>query len=299
MRITTSLAQQLGIQAITDQQARLSKTQLQLSSGLKISTPSDNPVDSTRILDFNQSIASLQQFSSNINVAQSRLSFEENTLTQATDSLQRLRELAVQGANATLNASDRASIESEARQILDELLGLSNTQNANGEYLFSGFRTNTQPFTGTSTTPPGGFTYNGDSNQRFLQIGSTRQVADGDAGLSVFGDPAAGTSVFDAVAKFADNLGANTPDTNDIAAIDSALQRIDAVRSTIGARLNTLDQQKNLNDGTVLDIRSALSDVQDLDYAEAISRLNLQSTVLQAAQQAYVRVQGLSLFNYL
>ncbi|MCI0732858.1 MAG: flagellar hook-associated protein FlgL [Methylococcaceae bacterium] len=299
MRITTSLSQQLGVKAITDQQARLGKTQLQLATGLKILTPSDNPVDSARILDLNQSLASTEQYTSNILVAQTRLSLEEITLDSATNGLQRLRQLAVQGANATLNASDRASIESEARQILDELLALSNTQNANGEYLFSGFHTNTQSFTGTPTTPPGGFVYNGDGNQRLLQVGSTRFIADGDDGLSAFGDPSAGTSAFDVVAQFADNMGANTPDTNDIVAIDVAMERIDAVRSTIGARMNSLDQQRELNDGIVLDIRETLSEVQDLDYAEAISRLNLQSTVLQAAQQAYVQVQGLSLFNYL
>ena len=299
MRITTNLFQQLGIKAVTEQQGRLSKTQLQLGSGLKILAPSDNPVDSARVLDLNQSAASLVQFSSNIGVAQSRLSLEEVTLESATNGLQRLRQLAVQGANDTLNSSDRLSIEYEAREILDELLGLSNTRNANGEFLFSGFLSKTRSFTGTSATPPGGFAYNGDSNQRLLQIGSTRHIADGDDGLSVFGDPSAGTSVFDVVAQFADNMGADTPDTLDIAAIDVAMERIDSVRSTIGARMNSLDQQNDLNEGLDLDIQETLSDVQDLDYTEAISRLNLQSTALQAAQQAYVRVQGLSLFNYL
>ncbi|MGR9106101.1 MAG: flagellar hook-associated protein FlgL [Gammaproteobacteria bacterium] len=298
MRITTSLSQQLGIQAITEQQARLSKTQLQLGTGLKILTPSDNPVDSARALDLNQSIASIEQFSSNIQVAQSRLSQEETTLDSATNALQRLRELAVQGANGTLNTADRTSIEKEAREILDELLGLSNSRDANGEFLFSGYHTKTQSFTGTPTTPPGGFVYNGDANQRLLQIGATRQIADGDYGTAVFGDPAAGNSVFDVVALFADHMGTNSPDSNDIAAIDVAMERIDAVRSTIGARLNSLDHQQNLNDGTALGLRSTLSTIQDLDYAEAISRMNLQSTVLQAAQQAYLKVQGLSLFNY-
>jgi flagellar hook-associated protein 3 FlgL len=298
MRITTSLSQQLGIQAIIDQQGRLSKTQLHLSTGLKNLKPSDDPVDSARTLDLNQTIESTEQFNSNINVARSRLSLEEATLESASDALQRLRQLAVQGVNATLNASDRESIENEARHTLDSLLGLSNTRNANGEFLFSGFRTNTQSFIGTSATTPGGFAYQGDSNQRLLQVGSTRDIADGDDGISIFGDPSAGTSVFDVVARFADNMGANTPDTTDIEAIDEALQRIDSVRSTIGARLNALDQQKGLNERTVLEIKEVLSNVQDLDYAEAISRLNLEVTVLQAAQQAYLRVQGLSLFNH-
>lgn len=299
MRITTALSQQLSIRGITDQQAQLGRTQLQLTSGQKLIRPSDNPVDSTKILDLNQSLESVKQFTSNAEVAQSRLSLEEVTLDGATDRLQRLRELAVQANNGALSAADRISIEYESREILDELLGLSNTTNANGEFLFSGFHTKTQGFTGTANTLPGGFVYNGDGNQRLLQIGATRHIADGDDGITVFGDPAAGTSTFDIVAQFADNLAANAPDTNDISQIDTALQRIESVRSTIGARLNSIDQQKQLNDKTVLDIRGTLSSIEDLDYAEAISRLNLQTTALQAAQKAYVQVQGLSLFNFL
>ena len=81
--------------------------------------------------------------------------------------------------------------------------------------------------------------------------------------------------------------------------IDRASDRIVDVRARIGARLNTTDDQSNLNAGIGVDLKSALSKVQDTDYASAVSQLNLQMTGLQAAQAAYVKVQGLSLFNYL
>lgn len=299
MRISTALSQQLGVKAILNQQSNLTRTQQQIASGLRVLTPADDPAAAVRILDIGKSIEESKQFLSNIEIARSRLSLEEVTLTSATHVMQRVRELAVQGANETLTPSDHGAIEAEVRQALDELLGLANSQNANGEFLFSGFLSQTQPFTGTLNTAPLGFGYAGDGNQRMLQIGDARQIADGDHGITVFGDPAAGNSAFDVVAQFADNMGAATPDSLDIASIDQALERMITVRSSIGARINAVDQQQELNDDLILDMKTTLSEFQDLDYAEAISRMNLQATALQAAQQAFVRVQGLSLFNYL
>ena len=301
MRITTALSQQLGVKSILDQQLNLARTQQQLSTGLRILKPSDDPAGAVRILDLNQSIEETKQFQANSETAESRLTLEEITLANATNVLQRVRELSVQAVNGTLTAAARVGIEEESRQLLGQLLGLSNTTNANGEFLFSGFNSQTQSFVGTTTTAPGGFTYNGDTNQRNLKIGPTRLIADGDHGVTVFGDPATGNSVFDVIARFADNISiaVNTPTQNDITAIDQALDRVLTARSNVGGRLNALDQQQELNQDFILDVQTTLSNVRDLDFAEAVSRLNIQTAGLQAAQQSYIRVQGLSLFNFL
>jgi flagellar hook-associated protein 3 FlgL len=84
-----------------------------------------------------------------------------------------------------------------------------------------------------------------------------------------------------------------------LADIDQAIGNVLNVRARVGARLNTIDSQQNTNDAASLQYQESLSNIQDLDYAEAASRLNLQQTILQAAQQAFIKVQGLSLFNYL
>ncbi len=301
MRISSALSQQLGVKAILDQQEELTQTQRQIGTGLRILKPSDDPAASVRVLDLDQSIKETEQFLANNETAKSRLALEEITLGSATNVLQRVRELSVQAVNGTLTAASRVGLEQETRQLMGQLLGLANTTNASGEFLFSGFNSLTQPFTGSTTTAPGGFAYNGDTNQRNLQIGPTRQIADGDHGITVFGDPATGNSIFDTIAQFADNisLAVNTPSQNDITAIDQALDQILTARSNVGARLNALDQQQELNRDFILDVQTTLSDVQDLDFADAISRLNIQTAALQAAQQAYIRVQDLSLFNFL
>ena len=89
-------------------------------------------------------------------------------------------------------------------------------------------------------------------------------------------------------------------DINDgIANLDRAIGQVLEIRTRVGTRLSTLESQRDLNQGIELQLSQTLSVVQDLDYAEALTSLNQQLATLEAAQQTFVRVQGLSLFNSL
>lgn len=304
MRISTSWAQQTAVNSILDQQSRLQQTQMQLSTGKKVLTPSDDPAAAARIIDLNQGIKQTEQYQSNINAARQRLDLESGVLQNATDILQRIKELGVQGLNDTNSPSDRVIIATEMESLNEHLLGLANTRNANGEYLFSGFKSTTQPF--SKNTVSGGYIYAGDTNQRTIQIGETRQIADGDPGINVFGMPtnslpAAGSSanIFEAIGRFAADLRSNTPNSASLDDISSALDKMLTVEASAGARLNALDHQEGVNADFVLNMKTVLSATEDLDYAEAISKYNLQTVSLQAAQQAFTQVKKLSLFNYL
>ena len=152
----------------------------------------------------------------------------------------------------------------------------------------------------------GGYTYAGDANQRAIQIGENRQIADGDPGINVFGTPAnslsaAGSNVniFEAIDRFAADLRSNTPNSASLDDISSALDKMLTVEASVGARLNALDNQEGHNADFILNMKTVLSATEDLDYAEAISKFNLQTVSLQAAQQAFTQVKKLSLFNYL
>ncbi|MDO9371179.1 MAG: flagellar hook-associated protein FlgL [Gammaproteobacteria bacterium] len=183
MRISTNQIQQQGVNTMLDQQVRLSKIQQQLATGQRILTPADDPAGASQALDLTQAVAVNIQYQSNVDAARTRLNLEESALSDVTSLLQNVRTLAVQANNTTLSNSDRTSIAREIRQRLDELLSLSNTKDGNGEYLFAGYKGQTQPFTRTSA---GSYTYNGDQGQRFLQVGPTRQVAADDSGTAVF-----------------------------------------------------------------------------------------------------------------
>lgn len=306
MRISTPWSQQVAVNAILDQQAKLNRLQLQLSTQKRILAPSDDPSSSALILDISHSIDQTEQYQSNIHSAQQRLELEQGTLQSSVDAVQRIRELAVQGLNATYGKDDRAAVATEIGQLKDELLGLANTRNANGEYIFSGFKTAAQPF---SANAAGGYDYNGDANLRSIQIGVTRQIADSSIGTDVFGTPsglapAAQTAggignAFEAIDKLAADLNANTPNAGSLDDISSALDKLLTAQASVGARLNALDRQQSLHEDSVVSHREVLSATEDLDVVDAISKFTQQATALDAAQQAFNKVKNLSLFNYL
>lgn len=297
MRVSTKEMQLQTVQAMLDQQAQLNRTQNQLSSGRRILSPADDPSGSTQVLSLGQVIDTTNQYQRNADAATARLNVEDSTLSNAVDLLQRARELAVQGNNGTQSAADRKAVATEVRQLADSMMGLANTKDANGEYLFAGYKTQQQPF---SSNGAGTYTYNGDQGQRAVQIGPTRQVATSDSGQDVFMSvPGGSGSVFSMLNKLASGMESNSPDPSSITDMDAAIKNLSRVRAAVGARLNAIDLQKNANDSSVLQYQTAQSKIRDLDYASAISQLNLQMTGLQAAQQSYIKVQGLSLFNYL
>ncbi|WP_019611855.1 flagellar hook-associated protein FlgL [Thioalkalivibrio sp. AKL7] len=84
-----------------------------------------------------------------------------------------------------------------------------------------------------------------------------------------------------------------------LADLDAVLGNFSDIRAEVGSRLKTFDQQKDLNEDRLVDLNSAVSEIRDLDYAEAISRFNQQQVALQAAQQTYTQVNRLSLFDFL
>jgi flagellar hook-associated protein 3 FlgL len=283
-----------------ERQSDLSKTQIQLATGQRITKLSDDPVGTTQVFPLNSLVANNEQYLKNADAAETRLSTEESNLAQVTNVLQRVNELAIQGNNDSVSAESRAAIATELREHLQTLMGLANTKDSTGEHIFAGTDVTTQPFV---EAPAGTFTYQGDSNQRSVQIGESRLVPVGDPGDEVFMNvPFSGggnQSVFETIDSLATDFENNTANTNAITDIRSAIDNVTTVRARVGARLQALDTQRNNNEALILQGEQTLSSIQDLDYAEAVSRLTLQMTGLQASQQAFSRIQNLSLFNYL
>jgi len=307
MRISSSWSQQLGISSLVDQQAKMNHTQIQLSTGKRIIEPSDDPAAAVRVVDLNQTIKQTEQYNSNIKTARQRIELEEVVLRSSVDVMHRIRDLGLQGLNATNSGTERTAIAQEMELLNSQLVGLANTKNSNGEYIFSGFKSDQTPFT---ETPPGSgaYTYGGDLNKRQIQVSTTRQIADGDPGTNVFGlsmavappfTPGSITNVFEGVAKFAADMKNNNPNTLSLDDLTNSLDKMLTAQSSIGARLNALDTQEGVNNDYVMSMNSTLSSIEDLDYASAISKFNLQKTTLEGAQQAFSKVQHLSLFNYL
>ncbi len=404
MRISTSQISSAGIREMLARQSELRQTQLQLSVQKRVLKPSDDPVAATAISFLRGEISQFEQFGRNTDAAKAKIEAEETVLSSTTNILFRVKELMVSLGNGTLSENEFNAIKVELEIRREELLGLANSRNANGEYLFSGSRVREQPFVEANTNT---ISYRGDQNQRMLRISSGSVIAVSDSGFDVFvdvkngngkfttsavpanigtgvistgsysappnflpepfdltfavggggqleytitgrvsgaivagpttyqdgtditfsgvslniaGAPSAGDAfaiepstsqdlftslqnVIDAVDSFVDTAAGRAELTNKLASeqssIDRGMTNIDRIRAKIGSRLNAIDSEEFSNLTLLLNSKSALSDIEDLDIIEASTRLSQQVTVLEAAQASYIRVQGLSLFNFL
>lgn len=192
MRISTQTIYEMGSARISDLQVAQTRTQQQLSTGRRILTPADDPVSSARAMVVTQSDAMNEQFSTNRQNAKSSLSVVEGTLAGVTSLLQDAKVLTINAGNGALSASDRASLATELRGQFDQLLGLANTTDGTGNYLFSGYQTSSPPFVQTSA----GVQYQGDQGQRMLQVDNARQMALSDTGTAVFESARTGNGTF-------------------------------------------------------------------------------------------------------
>jgi flagellar hook-associated protein 3 FlgL len=212
MRISTAEITSQAIQAIDNQSSALQTTQNEVSTGLAVQNAADNPVAASQIVQLSQQQAQLTQYGTNLQSAQTRLSLEESSLSSATTTLQSIRDLAVQAGDATLNDSDRAQIATQIQTQIQALIGTANTQDSNGEYLFSGYSAQTQPFV---TDSAGNVSYEGDSGSRLIQITPNQSVADSDTGATAFMDVSAGNGTFTTAANAA-NTGSGSIDTGSV-----------------------------------------------------------------------------------
>lgn len=183
MRISTSMLFDKGVASIQQQTADWIKTQQQVSSGRRILSPSDDPVAAARVLEVTQTQSLNKQFGVNTGTATSKLGLEDSILNSVGNLIQNAQTAAVYAGNASLTSSDRATLATELRSSYQELMGLANSTDDNGQYMFSGYRGDTRPF---GETAPGVVAYSGDEGQRLIQISPSRQIPVSDSGSSVF-----------------------------------------------------------------------------------------------------------------
>jgi flagellar hook-associated protein 3 FlgL len=187
--------------ALNQLESNISTTQNGISTGLAFTTASENPVGAGLVAGYNQVLAQSQQYTSNGQSATGSLNTEDSALTQLQSQLQSLRDLALEANNATESPSDLSAIATQVQQIQGSILSLANTQDGEGNYIFAGYSTQTQPFAQTAT----GATYSGDQGQRQVQIGAGQTVVVGDNGDLLFNQVKSGNGTFNVTAA-----GANT-----------------------------------------------------------------------------------------
>ncbi len=300
MRISTNTIYQTGISKISNLQGEQSKLQQQIATGKRILVPSDDPIAASRVFEVSHAQSVNTMFATNRNIANANLTSLDVSLSSITELLQ-TAQVTLVGAAGTLSAQAKSTVAIQLTSQLETLIGLANSKDGAGNYLYAGYQNKTKPFTATST----GATYNGDSNQQLLQVDTHRQMAVNAPGNSVF--QAGGNDVFSA---FSDVIALlNNPASTSaavqagvataISKVKTATDTVSNVWSSVGTRLNEIDALNDVGSNRDLEYAQTLSDLQDLDYAQALSDLTQKQTILEAAQKSFVKITGLSLFDFI
>jgi flagellar hook-associated protein 3 FlgL len=394
MRISTLGFQTDASQQMQSLETAISQTQSQLSTGIKLQNAADDPVAMAQVNELNAQISASQQYQSNGSALNSNLQIEEQSLTDATNAMQSARDLAVQANNSALTPSQRQDIATQLQQLQQQLISTANSTDSNGNYLFAGEASSTQPFVQSGNS----VAYLGSNSVSQVQISSNQRVSSGDSGSSVFmnipggngtfttavgsgnsgtatidtgtvvnssqwvpdtytitftdptdykvtnssgatvtsgtftspgaitfdgisttvtGTPAAGdtftvspagtSSAFNTISSLISALNDPKLSSAQISAqvgtaveqIDGAINNFGVVQASVGARINAITAANTTASGQQTTMTASVAALQDVDYAAATTQLSTEEVALQAAQQSYASIAGLSLFDYL
>lgn len=317
MRVSTSMIFNSGTNGIRNLQSDLYKIQNQLTTGRRILTPADDPIGAAEALKVTQSLSVNERFVENQELADSKLSYVDTTLNSIRGELESIYASALQAGNGSYTTEQRSMIATELKQRMDSLISLANTQDGTGEYIFSGFKSATQPFvTNTAGVQPyslsGGsyMSYQGDVGNPSLAVSASREMALGENGLNVFMQikdaqgNVTGRSMFDGVQNMINILDSSSGVPFDQATYTQALgdimtsmDHVSTTRASVGARLQALESMTDAAADVSLNYETRLSELQDLDWVAALTSFSQRKTQLEAAQLSFQQISQLSLFN--
>jgi flagellar hook-associated protein 3 FlgL len=306
MKISTTLYFDRATQQLGNVQGELARTQEQLSTGKQIVKPSDSPDKASLVTRLESELGRQTSYQETLKSVQTRLQSEETALKNTSDVLVRVKELSVQAANDTLSPADRQSIALEISSLREQILSLANTQDTNGNYLFSGSRVGEPAF---GPDAKGQMVYQGDQARMKVAVGDNRRMnmnmPGSDAFVRVVRDDGKGGKVGVGFFQALDDL-AKAVKTSDQTSIQRGIKEIDSLQqgasdavAQIGTDLNVVDMQNSVLDEVTLRLQTTKSDTEDLDYTKAITKMNKDQLALEAAQSSFAKISQLSLFKYM
>lgn len=301
MRITNGMQSASMLRSLQGSNERAMRLQEQLSTGRRINRPSDDPVGISRTLKLNRDLCENEQYTKNAQDAKAILDATDTALGGVNDILQRLHELAINGANDTLPQESKNALAYEVDELLGQLIQVGNTTYS-GIYIFAGEKVDTEPYTLTGGPPATGVTFNGNDGKRSYEIGpGIKDTINLTGHAEVFGDETTHNSIFDHVIQLRDALlaGDTTSVNNSIEVMSRDLDSILNLRSIVGAKYNKMELSLGRLSTANTTITQQIADSGDTDIAQAIMQLKLEENVYQSALAVGSRTIPPSLADYL
>lgn len=273
---------------------KLGRIQREVATGRRINVPSDDPAAAATALRHRTDVAMSEQFSRTVQASSARLSAADTALGGLTEVVQRARELTVKAGAGSLGQDQINSIATEINQLLHSAVQIGNT-NFGGQFLFSGTRTTTAPFSVATEVPPA-VAYNGNANAIEQDVGQGVKVR-----VDLPGDQTI-QPVMNALIQIRDALTAGNTDAATragLSALDSSLDGVLQTRGSIGARVNRLEDLQSRLDDERTNLKTLQSNLEDVDMADTIVRLNIARNVYDASLGAAAKAIQPTLVDFL
>ncbi len=298
MRITNSITTQKALRTMQQGQRDIARASDRVTTGLRFTRASEDPNAAGQVMRTSGSLRALEQYRRNVDSATARTAAEESVLDQVTNVLTRALELGMAQGTGTANAETRRVAKAEVDQLLRFTVGLGNTRYADA-YLFGGAQSAVAPFTLVDGDPAAlDFETTSPSGELKVEIAAGQLLSTTHDGTQVFGTDERG--VLAALRELSVALGADdeTGVRESLTGLRAALDDTQTLIGDVGARMNQLEVTgANLN-ALEITLTTFRSDLQEIDFEEAVTELVGRQTAFQAAMLATSKVMGMNLTDY-
>jgi len=283
------------LSALNHTQQQITNDLGQIASGQRVNTPADDPAAAATLVRNADQTSADDQYLRSIASVQGELQNADSALSSVVTALQRAISLGTEGANGTLNDSDRQALAGEVKGIQSQILGLANLS-YQGRYVFAGTATQTAPFVADSTSSSG-VRYIGNNGVNQLTVGDHTFLQTNMPGSQLFSG--GGNDMFQAVQDVVNALESNGDVASAVNKLSGAYEHINAQRVFFGNTINQLNAQQSYLNSESTQLEQQSNQVGGAELPRAISDLTNAQTSRQATLEAIAQTQQTNLFNYI
>jgi flagellar hook-associated protein 3 FlgL len=287
VRITPEIMSQVLLSSINQTQTQLTQLEEEASTGQAFQLPSDNPEAVTQSISFTHSLDLVNQYQQGVTTAQGWLDAADSALANGEQVWDQVIQLANEGANSTLNQTDRTALQAQVTSAVRSLAGIANTQYA-GVYLFAGTNNLTPPWNPTTAT------WSGNNGAVPVQVGSSTTVTVNVNGGAIF------PTLFQTLSALETALGQGPAQVSAvIPQLETDLSLLVDARTQVGSTLALVNQHQTRLTTLAQDLQENLSRVDSANMADVTTLLAQEEQVYQAALTAGSQILPLSLASFL
>ncbi|HDL8054441.1 flagellar biosynthesis protein FlgL [Yersinia enterocolitica] len=305
MRITNTSMSRVMINNMANRTAEYAKLNEQLTNGKRVNKISDDPVASMQLVQLENSKSDVSQYKTNVVRLSGNYKVQEASLDSLDNQLLMVRDKMLAAKNGNHSATESATLGREINLLLDGMMSDLNTKNSEGNYLFSGTKTNIKPVEYDPATQT--YTFNGNNERRDAVVGNGITLQENTDLSSALSTSANDLEILTNLKKLANKMvdPSITPATynqdisTNLTAIDTAAKKIGGMVTELGAKQNRLSHLSNLHDDVEIVNANLEKDLASIDLLQVNAAMQSNFLSIKIAHSMQAKISQLSLFNYI